>query len=488
MTRWCKLAALVVGWSCGALAQAQTPDDPAPPRPSRWSFLHRDKAPAPAPDVPVAGPPEDLSFAIPPSPGPNTPPPINPNTGAPPGPPFSKGPPPPVPGDTPPGPDGTPPNGFSPPVPPDAENGFECNPQPPCEPYARWFFGLDYLHWWIQRQPGPPLVTTGGLEDAVPGALGQPHTEPVLQGISGGSHDGVRLSLGYDCDHDGIFGLDASWFWLDRTNPNSVVSGNGRTGSSVLTRPFFNVNTRQQDADPVNIPGVIGGTLIAATPVRLMGADADVRWLVNPNAVGFPRLTVLAGVAFIDLDEKLLIDESVFETPGLGVAGNRFRLNDSFTTYNRFYGGQLGAVYDYCIGPLTLLFIGKVALGENDETLRISGFTTVTEPNGTTVTNPSAGLYAGPGNDGRRTGHHFCVMPQGQFKVAYQFNESVRLNLGYDALWLSEVLRPGNQINPNVNVQPVGGPPVAPLQPGPIPFHQSGLWAQGFDIGVEINF
>jgi hypothetical protein len=477
-----------MGWSAaaGALALAQ---DAAPSQPSsRWSLFHRDKTPAalvetiPADGTPVTDDgdigPYPPALGTPPLPGPRT-------TGAPPPPPFYPAATPPA--VAPPGPD-RPPNGFTDPLPPDAENGFEPCPQPPgpCHPY---YFGFDYIHWYVQKQPVPPLVTTGSLADPVPGALGQPDTRIVLGSVGkGGDHDGVRLMGAYDFDAQGVCGVEAIVFWIDRTSPTAQVSGNGSANSEVLTRPFFNVNTRQQDADPINIPGVMSGTFTATSEFYMTGAEANFRYLVGCSPATGARLTLLAGFLFLDLDEKLLINESLTDVPGVGAGGNRFFLNENFTAYNHFYGGQIGAEYDHHIGPVVLQFIGKCALGNNYETLQISGSTTAIESSGAVATNPRAALLVGPGNVGHFTDNEFAAVPHGQFKIAYEFNQNFRASVGYDALWISRVIRPGDQTNPNVNVQPVGGPPVAPLDPQFLGFHSSGLWAQGFSIGFECNF
>jgi bile salt-stimulated lipase len=125
MTRWCKLVALVVGWSgaAGAMAIAQDAPAPAPPPPARWSLFKRNQAPAPPADPSAATPDGSPEIQVPPFPGPSGAPPVmpTPNTGAPPPPPFVKAQTPPA--QAPPGPD-RPPNGFSDPIPPDAENGF----------------------------------------------------------------------------------------------------------------------------------------------------------------------------------------------------------------------------------------------------------------------------------------------------------------------------------------------------------------------------
>jgi hypothetical protein len=487
MTRWCKLVALAVGTS--GLVGATAPAQDAPPAPSRWSLFRRDKTPAPpdapAPDGPVAAAPDDAEIAVPPFPVMGPPPPAQP--GAPPlAAPFSQ----PLvpPAVAPPGPD-RPPNGFSDPIPPDAENAFECNPQPECVPCHPFYVGVDYLHWWLQKQPMQALVTTGSISDNVPGAFGQPGTKIFIDDVSRhGDHDGVRVMFGYDFDPQGVLGAEISGFWLDRTSPSAVARGDGSANSRVLTRPFFNVITGQQDADPINVPGVMAGQFVATAQSQLYGANADVRWLVNAGSVYGPHFTLLGGFAFLELDEKLLVSENLHDVPGLGAPGNHYVLGENFTTYNHFYGGEAGAAADCHVGPVVLIFVGKCAFGRTEEVERISGFTTVTQANGTVTTNPQAALLVGPGNVGRHSNGQWAVVPQGQFKLAYQFNQYVRMNLGYDALWIDRVIRPGNALNTNVNVQPVGGPPVAPLQPTVEPFRSSGLWAQGFSIGVEVNF
>jgi hypothetical protein len=489
MTRWCKLVALVVGWSTAAGTVALAQDAPAPQPTSRFSltgwFRGKDSvAPPPVVTSPMAEP-DEAPVAFPPFPGLAGGPPVA-QPGAPPPPPFGKGTMPPA--VAPPGPD-RPPNGFSDPIPPDAENGFEPCPEPKCVESRPYYFTFEYLHWWVQHQPMPALVTTGSITDNVPGAFGQPHTQFVVDSVTeGGAHDGIRLMFGYDFDPQGCLGAEVGGFWLCRTAPSAIVGGNGNSSSPVLTRPFYNVNTGLPDADPINIPGVMAGTMIATAPLRITGAEANVRWLVDPAPTYGPRFTALFGFNFVDLDEKLLINEDLTDTPGLGAAGNRYLLHENFTTYNRFYGGQIGGQTEWCVGPVSLIFTGKCALGRTEETLEISGSTRVIEANGTVATNPTAALYTGPGNVGRYTGGEFAVMPQGQFKLAYQFNRYFRMDFGYDAFWISRVIRPGEQINQYVNVQPVGGPPIAPLAPSVLPFQSSGLWTQGFSLGLEVNF
>jgi hypothetical protein len=65
---------------------------------------------------------------------------------------------------------------------------------------------------------------------------------------------------------------------------------------------------------------------------------------------------------------------------------------------------------------------------------------------------------------------------------------------GYDLVYWSQVVRPGNQINHNVNLtqnavlDPNGlGRLVGPAQPAPL-FNRSDFWAQGINLGLEVRY
>ena len=49
---------------------------------------------------------------------------------------------------------------------------------------GRFSFSSEYLLWSFQGNPAPPpLVTAASWEDAIPGALGQPHTQVLVGGV-----------------------------------------------------------------------------------------------------------------------------------------------------------------------------------------------------------------------------------------------------------------------------------------------------------------
>ena len=108
------------------------------------------------------------------------------------------------------------------------------------------------------------------------------------------------------------------------------------------------------------------------------------------------------------------------------------------------------------------------------------------------------GVFAQPSNMGNYDANHFAVVPEGDFSVGYAFCSWARVMIGYDILYISDVARPGSQIDSGVNVVPLGrrasgaaadhgaghrSEPSEATAPA-----QSSFWAQGLTLGVELHF
>jgi Putative beta barrel porin-7 (BBP7) len=151
-------------------------------------------------------------------------------------------------------------------------------------------------------------------------------------------------------------------------------------------------------------------------------------------------------------------------------------VRDTFSTTNQFYGGQIGAQVQYSIDHLFVGAIAKVGIGSTRETLTVDGLTNVYPVNG-------APLYYSGGNyatlqTGRYTTNRFAVMPQLQLNLGYQFTPFVRGTVGYNFMYLSQVLRPGNQID---NVYDGFSRPYVPM-------NNSSFWTQGINIGLNFSY
>src|SRR5262249_31769774 len=147
------------------------------------------------------------------------------------------------------------------------------------------------------------------------------------------------------------------------------------------------------------------------------------------------------------LDETLRVAEMLnpVETPG-----SMILLSDLFTTENRFYGGQVGALAQFRPGPRTLDLPGKIALGDTHPIVNLPGAPLTSEPGFPTRLEPG-GLLALPTNIGRRDRDRFTVVPEVGINVGYNITENLRVFAGYNFLYWSSVVRPENAIDRAVN-------------------------------------
>lgn len=178
-----------------------------------------------------------------------------------------------------------------------------------------------------------------------------------------------------------------------------------------------------------------------------------------------------------------------------GNAGPSINSSENFTCYNRFYGGQVGGHLDYLLGPLQIEVIAKVALGVTNQVVNINGSTVENIPPAlasafglpSTITSNTA-LLVQPGNSGHFTHSEMSVLPEGQLNLGYAFNDNLMIKIGYTGMYWTNVVRPENEIERTINIQPLGSPviiaPSAPI----FAFHPTNLWIQGFQAGLEISF
>ena len=131
-------------------------------------------------------------------------------------------------------------------------------------------------------------------------------------------------------------------------------------------------------------------------------------------------------------------------------------------------------------------FKAKVALGTTQEMINSNGVTII--PGGTSS---NAGIFSSFSNSGRFTRSQFSVLPEVGASIGWQYTENLRFTLGYNIMYWSRVVRPGNQIdgviNPN-QVPALGGTALASPPRPLIPFTASDFWAQGITLGVELRY
>jgi hypothetical protein len=91
----------------------------------------------------------------------------------------------------------------------------------------------------------------------------------------------------------------------------------------------------------------------------------------------------------------------------------------------------------------------------------------------------SQGLLARPSNIGHYSDTRFAFLPELGVNASYRLTPSLSLRAGYSLIYLTDVLRAGEQIDTSIGT--AGGSPPHPqanLDP-------TSLWVQGINLGLE---
>jgi hypothetical protein len=361
----------------------------------------------------------------------------------------------------------------------------------------RYFVQAEYLMWWVRRGNIPVLASTAP-EPAGPGGnfgfLGQPGTSVLLgPGPFGDSfRSGFRFRTGAWLE-DGC-GVDGSFFFLGRRTDSFTVNSGL---FPVIARPIFVPNV-----DPVTgqVIGefaqvVAGGGTTGALRVeqtsQLWGADINFRSCICRTCSESAEWFV--GYRHLNLREDLTTTEAIVAGPldAPQVPGTRITVQDQFKTRNQFHGGQVGYAVSRKWGRFDVDARASVALGVTHQELDIAGFQAILPPGQQTPAVFNGGLLAVGPNLGRFTNNKFSVAPETTVNVGYMVTPNVRAYIGYNFLYWTNVIRPGDQIDRVVDLTFVpNSRPVAfsgQNRPQPL-FKQSDLWAQGLQFGIELRW
>jgi hypothetical protein len=349
--------------------------------------------------------------------------------------------------------------------------------------YTFWA-GTEYLLYRIRNEPIPTLLTTGNPLDPFPGALGQPGTRTLLGNeIDYGNFNGIRENLGVWVTDE--LGFEASGFFLFQ-NTFRLSAGSDAAGNPPLYVPAFRTDLGREGSFTISDPvQQLAGSINISSSSQFWGAEFNGLWSVmhcDDFAMAF-----LCGFRYLNLQEDIDIGANLND-PVLNIQDS---ISESFRTRNQFYGGQVGVKFGLHGDRVFLDVVGKVALGDTHQVVTINGTTTQSGP-GTSAMNP-AGTFAGgiltaPTNIGEQTRNAFAVVPQAGIKLGICLFHGVWATAGYDIIYWSSVVRPGQQIDHNVNqTQLLGNPLVGPAAPLP-QFVRSDFWAQGLSVGIEFRY
>ena len=264
------------------------------------------------------------------------------------------------------------------------------------------------------------------------------------------------------------------------------------------------------------------GTASASYSQMLWGADLNYRVATPLFRERGVEIDVSAGVKYANLSESLSLNTTstavhtevtTFEK-ALGLPGNpNFTdststitgTSDLISTRNNFIGPQFGAGGDFRLDERwSISGDAKVALGANFESLSASGSTMSTVTSATTptstlmlagipltvaagkppgsaatpvvttsTTTSGSGIFASPANSGNHSRTVFAYIPSSALKLNYDVLPNfLTLSLGYNVFWMSDVLRPTNQL----------------LGTGAPTYAQSSLLAQAVTVSAKVKF
>ncbi len=357
----------------------------------------------------------------------------------------------------------------------------------------RFWARSEYLNWRVTSAPiAAPLVTTGPANTI--GALNEPTTQILFGAGSGqdatfGRLSGARLTIGGWLEEDNEYSWEINGFALARRNSAfSATSGAAATPIVSIpfnaTEPFNQVNPAGETS--LNAGGAPSSATVQFTS-QLWGAEAnETVYLWTTERFYW---TCLFGFRYVGMNEGLTLTHTSLDATNNGTLA----VTDRFSTTNHFYAGQLGTRIGLSLDRWNFDAAGKVAFGSNYQTINIDGDTTVANggfgfANGTTT----GGVFAQSSNIGQTNRGVFMVASEVQVKAAYAVTTRVRAYVGYNALYLSNVVRPGNQIDRNVNpTQNAFFVPPGTLTGAAAPLatvRESSFWAHGLLIGMEVRY
>lgn len=341
----------------------------------------------------------------------------------------------------------------------------------------RWYVGAEYLAWDIKPDATPALVTTGvsNVNNLVPGALSGTSTMVLFGGdVETDTQSGARFRAGIWFNPEHTLGLEASYFFLNQENVSSTFATGG---TPLLAVPFFNPNTGLEDRVLLASPGVSSGSAQVDFDTEMWGTDVNFRtnFMMGPNSF----IDFLAGFRSAGLEESL----NLFTNSTVTATNALTQTWDRFSTRNQFYGGQIGAHAEFRRGRWALELTGKLGIGNTYQSVSTLG-NTITNDGMGNVTNTVGGIFTQQSNIVHLSRNDFTLMPEVGLKVGFQLREGIRATVGYNFLYWSSVVRPGDHIDRNVNFNQATTGPQQPT----IQFNDSDFWAQGLSTGLELRW
>ena len=160
---------------------------------------------------------------------------------------------------------------------------------------------------------------------------------------------------------------------------------------------------------------------------------------------------------------------------------------DRLGVHNRYFAPQVGLSAEAHCGGLSLQAAGKLGLGWLHVSAKAEGSTVERLAEGT-VSQLGGGVLSAAGTAG---GDRFAVIPELALSAGYQVASWCRLQVGYDLLYASEVVRAAGLVNGVSSAQVPQLPGYDPAVAGAVSPSRprvDSFWAQGLTAGLELRY
>jgi hypothetical protein len=365
-----------------------------------------------------------------------------------------------------------------------------------CRP-RNWWVRVEYIDLWIQGVRVPALVTTSpnGTPQADAGVLPGARVLFGNDTIDEGARSGGRGTLGYWFDDDHGNGIVATWITVGR--PTGVANfAASSLGTPILARPFFNVSTGQNDAQLMAFPGLVEGQPGAPATIQITTATSldvgEISLVHTLNRDNCSELLLIGGYRYLRFGENLTMLENIIPFEGGAFdPNNSLNVADQFEARNEFEGAQLGVQFMRERGNWELDGAVKLGLGNVHESVVVVGSTTFFDSNTSTFETRDGGFLAQASNEGLHSRNRLGFLPEVDLNLRYKFSERFDLMVGYTFMYLSSVVRAGDQIDTAIDSTTLPTASGTTGTPGNRPafvLHETSLWAQGISGGIEFRF
>lgn len=348
---------------------------------------------------------------------------------------------------------------------------FQCRP-------PLWWVKADLLLGFRKGRSYPPLVTTdpANEDSQTAGVL------PDATILYDGNNDNTQMRAGLDfefgtylndCQNIG-FGGRYFFFGGDEGNfsTNSGVQ-------AIIAVPVFDVGLPGNTSLLLAHPDIGGVARTGSVDIRasneIHGFDVSAKVLYCRNNCG--KVEFVTGWHTSSVNDFFQMTmQSGAEDLG---ANQDFVLIDRFNTENQFNGVILGILTEHQICCMTLRGKARVSVGNMHQVVNISGSTSV---NGVVDPTQPGGLFSAQSNIGNFSQDQFAAVTEAGLSIGYYITPRTQFTVGYNLMYWSNVVRPGEQIDPVVDN--ANNPPTRPT----FQFNTTSFWVQSVTLGLNCEF